>query len=114
MNTADRSIALIDTALRRRFDFIEMMPRPELLSADVEGVNLQNVLKELNEQIKRLLDREHTIGHAYFMNNCDSRADIERIFHNKIIPLLQEYFFDDYERINEILDGVKSYDCPRA
>ena len=113
MNTADRSIALMDTALRLRFDFIEMMPRPELLSADVEGVNLQNVLKELNEQIKQLRDREHTIGHAYFMK-CESRADIDRIFRNKIIPLLQEYFFDDYERINEILDGVKSYDCPRV
>ena len=114
MNTADRSIALMDTALRRRFDFIEMMPRPDLLKSDVEGVNLQNVLKELNEQIKQLRDREHTIGHAYFMNNCASRADIDRIFRNKIIPLLQEYFFDDYERINEILDGVKSYDRPRV
>ncbi|MBQ6296354.1 MAG: AAA family ATPase [Selenomonadaceae bacterium] len=113
MNTADRSIALIDTALRRRFDFIEMMPRPELLKSDVDGVNLQKILAELNKNIKNLYDRDHTIGHAYFMK-CESRADIDKVFRNKIIPLLQEYFFDDYERINEVLDGVKSYDCPRV
>ena len=113
MNTADRSIALIDTALRRRFDFIEMMPRPELLKSDVEGVNLQKMLAELNKNIENLYDRDHTIGHAYFMK-CESRSDIDKVFRNKIIPLLQEYFFDDYKRINEVLDGVKSYDCPRV
>lgn len=113
MNTADRSIALLDTALRRRFDFIEMMPRPELLKSDVEGVNMQKILAELNKNIENLYDRDHTIGHAYFMK-CESRADIDKVFRNKIIPLLQEYFFDDYERINEVLDGVKSYDCPRV
>lgn len=113
MNTADRSIALLDTALRRRFDFIEMMPRPELLKSDVEGINLQKILAELNKNIENLYDRDHIIGHAYFMK-CESRADIDKVFRNKIIPLLQEYFFDDYERINEVLDGVKSYDCPRV
>lgn len=113
MNTADRSIALIDTALRRRFDFIEMIPRPELLKSDVEGINLQKMLAELNKNIENLYDRDHTIGHAYFMK-CESRSDIDKVFRNKIIPLLQEYFFDDYERINEVLDGVKSYDCPRV
>ena len=107
MNTADRSIALIDTALRRRFDFIEMMPRPELLSADVEGVNLQEILKKLNENIERLYDRDHTIGHAYFMK-CESRADIDKVFRNKIIPLLREYFFEDSDKINEVLpEGYK-------
>ena len=113
MNTADRSIALLDTALCRRFNFVEMMPRPELLKSDVDGVNLQKILAELNKNIKNLYDRDHTIGHAYFMK-CESRADIDKVFRNKIIPLLQEYFFDDYERINEVLDGVKSYDCPRV
>ena len=102
MNTADRSIALMDTALRRRFNFIEMMPRPELLSADVEGVNLRELLEKLNRRIETLLDREHTIGHAYFMK-CKTLADVENVFCNKIIPLLQEYFFDDYEQIREVL-----------
>lgn len=107
MNTDDRSIALIDTALRRRFDFIEMIPRPELLKSDVEGVNLQKMLHELNKNIENLYDRDHTIGHAYFMK-CESRADIEKVFRNKIIPLLREYFFEDSDKINEILpEGYK-------
>ncbi len=102
MNTADRSIALMDTALRRRFNFIKMMPRPELLSTDVDGVNLRELLTTLNTRIETLLDREHTIGHAYFIN-CKTLADVENVFRNKIIPLLQEYFFDDYEQIREVL-----------
>lgn len=107
MNTADRSIALLDTALRRRFDFIEMEPRPDLLSADIDGVNLQKLLSELNTQIEKLLDRDHRIGHAYFMK-CESRADVEKVFSNKIIPLLREYFFEDDTRINEVLpEGYK-------
>ena len=107
MNTADRSIALLDTALRRRFDFIEMEPRPDLLSADIDGVNLQKLLSELNTQIEKLLDRDHRIGHAYFMK-CKSRADVEKVFSNKIIPLLREYFFEDDTRINEVLpEGYK-------
>ena len=102
MNTADRSIALMDTALRRRFDFVEMMPRPELLSTDVDGVNLQDMLTTLNTRIETLLDREHTIGHAYFIK-CKTLDDLAKVFRNKIIPLLQEYFFDDDERIREVL-----------
>lgn len=112
MNTADRSIALIDTALRRRFNFIEMKPRPDLLSDNVDGVNLQKLLRELNEQIERLLDRNHAIGHGYFIR-CESRADIDSVFRQKIIPQLEEYFFEDTERINEILEGL-SYDYPRV
>lgn len=102
MNTADRSIALIDTALRRRFNFVEMMPRPELLSDNIDGVNLQKMLEKLNTRIETLLDREHTIGHAYFIK-CKTLADIAEVFRNKVIPLLQEYFFDDYEQIRLIL-----------
>ena len=83
MNTADRSIALLDTALRRRFDFIEMMPRPDLLKSDVEGVNLQKLLETLNKRLETLLDREHTIGHAYFMK-CETLADLSKVFINKI------------------------------
>lgn len=102
MNTADRSIALMDTALRRRFNFIEMMPRPELLKDTLDGVKLREMLTTLNTRIETLLDREHTIGHAYFIN-CKTLADVESVFRNKIIPLLQEYFFDDYEQIREVL-----------
>ncbi len=102
MNTADRSIALLDSALRRRFNFVEMMPRPELLRENVDGLNLQKVLATLNARIEKLLDREHTIGHAYLIK-CKSIADVAAAFRHKIIPLLQEYFFDDYARIQEVL-----------
>ncbi len=102
MNTADRSIALLDSALRRRFNFVEMMPRPELLRENVDGLNLQKVLATLNARIEKILDREHTIGHAYLIK-CKSIADVAAAFRHKIIPLLQEYFFDDYARIQEVL-----------
>ena len=101
MNTADRSIALLDTALRRRFNFVEMMPRPELLQT-VDGVNLQDVLKKINTRIEIHYDRDHTIGHAYFID-CKTLAEIAEVFRNKIIPLLQEYFFEDYELIQKVL-----------
>ena len=102
MNTADRSIAIMDTALRRRFHFVEMMPRPEILFSDVEGVNLVELLETINRRIEYLYDREHTIGHAYFcgVENISQLADV---FKNKIIPLLQEYFFEDYEKIRLVL-----------
>lgn len=102
MNTADRSIALLDTALRRRFNFIEMMPRPELLSDNIDGVNLQKLLTTLNTRIENLYDRDHIIGHAYFIK-CKTRDNVRAVFMNKIIPLLQEYFYDDYERIQKVL-----------
>lgn len=105
MNTADRSLALIDTALRRRFDFIEMMPKPDLLKTDVAGVNLQDMLTTMNKRIEVLYDREHTLGHAFFMhlNEKSSIDDLAHVFRRKIIPLLQEYFFDDWEKIRIVL-----------
>ncbi|MBR2774435.1 MAG: hypothetical protein IKD73_05525, partial [Selenomonadaceae bacterium] len=102
MNTADRSIALLDTALRRRFEFIEMMPRPELLPENIEGVNVQKLLEELNRRIELYYDRDHLIRHAYFIK-CKTLADLSKVFINKIIPLLQEYFFEDYETIYKVL-----------
>lgn len=103
MNTADRSIALMDTALRRRFEFIEMMPKPEELKK-IEEIDLQEMLKAINDRITYLYDREHTIGHAYFMDIKDL-AHLKRVFQTKIIPLLQEYFYEDYAKINAILNN---------
>ena len=105
MNTADRSIALLDTALRRRFEFVEMMPNPshELISTDIDGVNCQELLKAMNDRIRFLFDREHQIGHTYFFE-VESMDDLEKAFKTKIIPLLQEYFFDNWEKINLVLN----------
>ncbi|EKK8917777.1 AAA family ATPase [Campylobacter coli] len=147
MNTADRSITSLDTALRRRFEFVEMMPDPDLLKnvficKDVENPNkdedylgddaktegfaeiLQNILISINKRIEFLLDREKTIGHAFFMseavkfnkdNWCKpdkyeedwyvlSISKLKSIFQNKIIPLLQEYFYNDYALISAVLN----------
>ena len=104
MNTADRSIALLDTALRRRFEFVEMMPKPDLVREDVDGVNCRKLLEKMNERITVLLDREHQIGHTYFLDVAD-RDSLARTFKNKIIPLLQEYFYDNWERIDLVLNG---------
>ena len=106
MNTADRSIALMDTALRRRFDFEEMMPQHNLdsISTDIEssGVNLQEILKVINSRIEYLYDRDHTIGHAYFIG-IKTFKELDNVMKNKIIPLLQEYFYDDWEKIQIVL-----------
>ena len=104
MNTADRSIQLLDTALRRRFDFVEMMPKPELISDNVEGVNCKRMLEEMNKRITTLLDREHQIGHTYLLG-VDDMAGLSDSFQNKIFPLLQEYFFDDWAKIRAVLGG---------
>ena len=112
MNTADRSIALIDTALRRRFEFVEMMPEYDNLNKiNIEGINIGEMLKAINERIEYLYDRDHTIGHAYFINVSDLKT-LANVFKNKILPLLQEYFYDDWEKIRLVLgDNQKNEDC---
>ena len=106
MNTADRSIQLLDTALRRRFDFVEMMPEPEhpLICEDVEGVKCREMLKAMNGRITALLDREHQIGHTYLLE-VDTMEKLSFAFQNRIFPLLQEYFFDDWSKIRAVLNG---------
>ncbi len=103
MNTADRSITSLDTALRRRFEFIEMMPDVSKLSNNCKGVNLQELLKAINTRIEYLLDREKTIGHAFFIG-VKNLEDLKKVFQNKIIPLLQEYFYNDYALISAVLN----------
>ena len=103
MNTADRSIALLDTALRRRFEFKEMMPEPSQIERDIDGVNLKKLLGKMNERIRVLLDREHQIGHTYFFGVKDMDS-LKKAFQNKIIPLLQEYFYDNWEKIDLVLN----------
>ena len=110
MNTADRSIALLDTALRRRFSFVEMMPDSGVLDdVKVDGISVSGLLTTLNRRIEVLFDREHTLGHAFFTPLCQSPTiqTLGEIFRDKVIPLLQEYFYDDYEKICLVLGDRK-------
>ena len=104
MNTADRSIQLLDTALRRRFTFIEAMPEAKhpLISSDVDGLDCRKMLATMNERIAALLDREHQIGHTYLLE-VDNIRKLSDTFRNRVLPLLQEYFFDDWAKIRVAL-----------
>ena len=106
MNTADRSIATIDTALRRRFNFKEMLPDAEVLDGIyVEDVSIKDIFIKMNKRITVLFDREHTLGHAYLLplKGAQTIETLADIFENSIIPLLQEYFYEDYEKIRMVL-----------
>ena len=104
MNTADRGIALLDTALRRRFDFIEMMPDLRHVDRNMDGVDGHAMLKAMNEHITAHLDREHQIGHTYLIG-VKSLENLAEAFQHRIMPLLQEYFYDDWTKIRSVLDG---------
>lgn len=112
MNTADRSIALIDTALRRRFEFEEMLPDYDVstwnkdnggtVTYEGQEINLIEMLRKMNERIEVFYDRDHQVGHAYLMK-VKKYEELCSVFANKIIPLLQEYFYDDWRKIRAIL-----------
>ena len=115
MNTADRSVEALDTALRRRFSFTEMPPKSELIKTEgktengiVNGIDLPALLETINKRIEKLLDKDHMIGHSYFLSVKDLK-DLKSAFQNKIVPLMQEYFFGDYGKIGLII-GSKFFD----
>lgn len=111
MNTADRSVEALDTALRRRFCFEEIQPNPDLIKTDgklnekngiLDSIDLVQLLTIINKRIEKLLDKDHLIGHSYFMS-VSTLNELKEVFQNKIIPLLQEYFFGDYGKIGLVL-----------
>lgn len=109
MNTADRSVEALDTALRRRFSFIEMQPNPSvLLNSEYQDVNLKQLLETINQRIEVLVDKDHQIGHSYFIG-IQNLEDLKQTFKDKIIPLLEEYFYGDFGKIGLVLGGSFIY-----
>lgn len=113
MNTADRSIEALDTALRRRFSFKEMQPQHDLIkevgrlkstNGVIENISVIEVLKTINDRIEKLIDKDHKIGHSYFLN-INSLKELKQVFSDKVIPLLEEYFFGDLGKIGLVLGG---------
>jgi len=103
MNTADRSVESLDAALRRRFTFVEQKPNPAILTqAPISGVDLKRMLAKINQRISILLDEDHVIGHSYFLE-VNTFAELKSVFANKILPLLQDYFYGDFGKIGLVL-----------
>ena len=114
MNTADKSIALLDSALRRRFEFVEMLPDSSILTekkVKVEGIEIETLLDTINQRIEFLIDKDHAIGHSYFLKDSFKKnptvKNLANIFKNEIIPLLQEYFYGDFAKIQLVLGDNK-------
>lgn len=112
MNTADRSVEALDTALRRRFAFIPKMPEETKLQQTEDGINLVSMLTSINNRLKVLKDADHTIGHAWLWN-VKTVEDLQTVFGNKILPLLQEYFYNDFEKLGLVL-GDNFFEKPRS
>ncbi|WP_291064753.1 MULTISPECIES: McrB family protein [unclassified Empedobacter] len=109
MNTADRSVEALDTALRRRFSFVEMQPNPSvLLYSEYQDVDLKQLLEMINQRIEVLVDKDHQIGHSYFIG-IQNLEDLKQTFKDKIIPLLEEYFYGDFGKIGLVLGGSFIY-----
>lgn len=111
MNTADRSVEALDTALRRRFSFIPKLPNPERLGQTKEGIDLKAMLTKLNQRLAILKDQDHTLGHAWFWN-VNELEDLKEVYANKILPLLQEFFYNDYEKLGLVL-GDAFFEAPQ-
>lgn len=112
MNTADRSLVQLDSALRRRFDFLEIMPRRRMFKdLKVGNIEIGKLFNAMNDRISFLLDRDHQIGHSYFMPLIENPTleNLMSIFKNRIIPLLQEYFYDDYQNIKLVLNDDNGF-----
>lgn len=119
MNTSDRSIASIDIALRRRFQFEGMYPNSDLVVDKIDGIddfNFKNIFEKLNYKIRLLLDADHQIGHSYFMEDkIKTIEDLKDVWFRNILPLLNEYFYGDWDKLKLIISGfIKPENVPQC
>ncbi len=116
MNSADRSIAMLDIALRRRFAFVELTPDPGGRLRDVSvdgGVDLEHLLMRLNSIIEQEKGKDYTVGHGYFLDVAsadDPRRALYMVFYHKVLPLFQEYFYGNWEHLRSLYPGFEFID----